>query len=90
MNAVPAKIAGVEELIMVTPPMKDGKANPDILTAAAIARGGRVFLMGGAQARGGSGLRHGKGAQGGQDRGAGKHFCGHGPRSSCTAPWTLT
>ena len=50
MNAVPAKIAGVEELIMVTPPMKDGKANPDILTAAAIAGVDRVFLMGGAQA----------------------------------------
>ena len=50
MNAVPAKIAGVQELIMVTPPMKDGKANPDILTAAAIAGVDRVFLMGGAQA----------------------------------------
>ncbi len=50
MNAVPAKIAGVEELIMVTPPTKDGKANPDILTAAAVAGVDRVFLMGGAQA----------------------------------------
>ena len=50
MNAIPAKIAGVQELIMVTPPMKDGKANPDILTAAAIAGVDRVFLMGGAQA----------------------------------------
>ncbi|WP_312642360.1 histidinol dehydrogenase [Hydrogenoanaerobacterium sp.] len=50
MNAVPAKIAGVEELIMVTPPMKDGRANPDILTAAAIAGVDRIFLVGGAQA----------------------------------------
>ncbi len=50
MNAVPAKIAGVEELIMVTPPNKNGKANPDILTAAAIAGVDRVFLTGGAQA----------------------------------------
>lgn len=50
MNAVPAKIAGVEELIMVTPPMKNGKANPDILTAAAIAGVDRIFLVGGAQA----------------------------------------
>ena len=50
MNAIPAKIAGVEELIMVTPPAADGKANPDILTAAAIAGVDRVFLMGGAQA----------------------------------------
>lgn len=50
MNAVPAKIAGVQELIMVTPPTKDGKANPDILTAAAVAGVDRVFLLGGAQA----------------------------------------
>ena len=50
MNAVPARIAGVKELIMVTPPGKDGKANPDILTAAAIAGVDRVFLTGGAQA----------------------------------------
>ena len=50
MNAIPAKIAGVKELIMVTPPMKDGKPNPDIMAAAAIAGVDRVFLMGGAQA----------------------------------------
>ena len=37
MNAIPAKIAGVKEIIMVTPPGKDGKPNPDILAAAAIA-----------------------------------------------------
>ena len=50
MNVIPAKIAGVKEIIMVTPPLKDGRANPDILTAAAIAGVDRVFLMGGAQA----------------------------------------
>lgn len=50
MNAIPAKIAGVEELIMVTPPGKDGKPNPDIMAAAAVAGVDRVFLMGGAQA----------------------------------------
>ncbi len=50
MNAIPAKIAGVEEIIMVTPPRKDGAANPDILAAAKIAGVDRVFLMGGAQA----------------------------------------
>lgn len=50
MNAIPAKIAGVEELIMVTPPMKNGGANPHILTAAYIAGVDRVFLAGGAQA----------------------------------------
>ena len=52
MNAVPAKIAGVEEVIMVTPPLKDGTANPDILVAAALAGVDRNFLMGGAQAVG--------------------------------------
>lgn len=52
MNAIPAKIAGVEEVIMVTPPLKDGSANPDILTAAALAGVDRIFLMGGAQAVG--------------------------------------
>lgn len=50
MNAIPAKISGVEELIMVTPPNKNGGANPDILAAAAIAGVDRVFLTGGAQA----------------------------------------
>ncbi len=50
MNAIPAKIAGVKELIMVTPPSKDGLPNPDIMAAAAIAGVDRVFLMGGAQA----------------------------------------
>ena len=50
MNAIPAKIAGVEELVMVTPPAKDGSANPDILAAAAVAGVDRIYLMGGAQA----------------------------------------
>lgn len=50
MNAIPAKIAGVGELVMVTPPGKDGKPNPDILAAALVAGVDRVFLMGGAQA----------------------------------------
>ena len=50
MNAIPAKIAGVEEIIMVTPPRKDGTPNPDILVAAAICGVDRVFLAGGAQA----------------------------------------
>ena len=50
MNAIPAKIAGVGELIMVTPPMKDGKPNPNIMAAAYVAGVDRVFLMGGAQA----------------------------------------
>lgn len=50
MNAIPAKIAGVEEIVMVTPPGKDGKPNPAIMAAAAVAGVDRVFLVGGAQA----------------------------------------
>lgn len=50
MNAIPAKIAGVEEIIMCTPPQKDGTPNPNIIAAAKIAGADRIFLMGGAQA----------------------------------------
>lgn len=50
MNAIPAKIAGVGEIIAVTPPQKDGTANPDILVTAALCGVDRVFLAGGAQA----------------------------------------
>ena len=50
MNAIPAKIAGVEEIIMVTPPQKDGTPNPNIIAAAKTAGVDRIFLMGGAQA----------------------------------------
>ncbi|MDO4863555.1 MAG: histidinol dehydrogenase [Ruminococcus sp.] len=50
MNAIPAKIAGVKEIIMVTPPKKDGTPNKDILVAAAICGVDRVFMSGGAQA----------------------------------------
>lgn len=50
MNAVPAKIAGVKEIIMVTPPLKDGSPNKDILVAAALCGVDRIFLVGGAQA----------------------------------------
>ncbi|HAP79174.1 MAG TPA: histidinol dehydrogenase [Ruminococcus sp.] len=50
MNAIPAKIAGVKEIIMVTPPCKDGTPNKDILTAAAVCGVDRIFMLGGAQA----------------------------------------
>ncbi len=49
MNAIPAKIAGVREIIMVTPPLKDGTPNKDILVAAALCGVDRIFLSGGAQ-----------------------------------------
>ncbi len=50
MNAIPAKIAGVNEIIMVTPPLKDGTPNKDILLAANLCGVDRIFMCGGAQA----------------------------------------
>lgn len=50
MNAIPAKIAGVGEVIMCTPPSKDGKIKAEILAAAKIAGVDRIFKCGGAQA----------------------------------------
>ncbi len=49
MNVIPAKIAEVNEIIMVTPPGMNGKINPDIMAAAMVAGVDRVFLIGGAQ-----------------------------------------
>lgn len=50
MNIVPAKVAGVDEVIMVTPPDKEGKVNPTTLVAAKEAGADKVFKAGGAQA----------------------------------------
>ncbi|MBE6798564.1 MAG: histidinol dehydrogenase [Ruminococcaceae bacterium] len=50
MDSIPAKIAGVKEMCIVTPPNKDGKINPVILAAAKIAGVDRIFKVGGAQA----------------------------------------
>ena len=50
MDSVPAKIAGCREIVIVTPPGKDGKVNPVILAAARIAGVDRIFKVGGAQA----------------------------------------
>lgn len=50
MNAIPAKVAGVEELIMVTPPSRDGKVNANVLAAAKIAGVDKIYNIGGAQA----------------------------------------
>ena len=50
MDSIPAKIAGCSEIVMVTPPGKDGKVNPVILAAAKIAGVDRIFKVGGAQA----------------------------------------
>ena len=50
MDAIPAKIAGCKEIVMVTPPAKDGGVNPNILAAAKVAGVDRIFKVGGAQA----------------------------------------
>ena len=50
MNAIPAKIAGVGNLIMVTPPAPDGSIRPQILAAAHVAGVDRIYKVGGAQA----------------------------------------
>lgn len=50
MDSIPAKIAGVPEVVMVTPPGADGKVNPVILAAAKIAGVDKIFKLGGAQA----------------------------------------
>ena len=50
MDSIPAKIAGVGEVVMVTPPSKDGKVNPFILAAASVAGVDRIYKVGGAQA----------------------------------------
>lgn len=50
MDSIPAKIAGVKEVVMVTPPNSEGKINPVILAAAKVAGVDRIFKVGGAQA----------------------------------------
>jgi histidinol dehydrogenase len=50
MTAIPAKVAGVKEVILATPPGRDGKISPAILIAADIAGVNRIFSVGGAQA----------------------------------------
>ena len=50
MDTIPAKIAGCRQIVMVTPPGRDGKVNPAILAAADVAGVDRIFKVGGAQA----------------------------------------
>ncbi|MDO4288666.1 MAG: histidinol dehydrogenase [Eubacterium sp.] len=50
MDSIPALVAGVNSLVMVTPPGKDGKINPNILAAAKIAGVHEIYKVGGAQA----------------------------------------
>ncbi len=50
MDSIPAKIAGVKEVVIVTPPNAEGKVNPVILAAAKVAGVDKIFKVGGAQA----------------------------------------
>ena len=50
MNVIPAKIAGVREIVVVTPPDKDGRVSAEALAAAKIAGADKIFKVGGAQA----------------------------------------
>ena len=52
MNIVPAKVAGVDQIVMTTPPGKDGKVNPSTLVAAKEAGADEIYKVGGAQAIG--------------------------------------
>ncbi len=52
MNILPAKVAGVDRIIMVTPPLSNGKVNPKTLAAAKIAGVTEIYKVGGAQAIG--------------------------------------
>ena len=52
MNIVPAKVAGVDQIVMTTPPEKNGKVNPSTLVAAKEAGADEIYKVGGAQAIG--------------------------------------
>ncbi len=52
MDSIPARVAGVDEIVMVTPPGKDGKIDPHILAAAKVAGIDEIYKVGGAQAVG--------------------------------------
>ena len=70
MDVIPAKVAGVAEIVMTTPAGKDGKVNPVILAAAGLENFGHAC-------RGGAGLRHPEHPCRGQDRGPRQHLCGY-------------
>ena len=64
MNAIPAKIAGVGEVIMATPVKADGKVKPEVLAAARVCGVDRVFKNGRRAGDSRARIRHGKRAQG--------------------------
>ena len=80
MNIIPAQTAGVERIVMVTPPGRDGRVNPVTLTAAPSGRRHGGIPGGRRPGSGCPGLRHPVDSPGGQDCGAGKYFRGPGKK----------
>lgn len=82
MNILPARVAGVEQIVMVTPPGKDGKVNPGTLVAAKEAGADVVYKVGGAQAI--AALAFGTESIPKVDKivGSRQHFCCPGEKSS--------
>ncbi len=78
MTVIPAKVAGVKQVILVTPVKKDGKVNPIVLAAAYFARGGCHPQNRWGAGHRGPGLRHQVGSGGGQDHRPRESFCGPG------------
>ena len=76
MNIVPAKVAGVDEIIMVTPPGKDGKVTPTTLVAAKEAGADEIYKVGGAQAIAALAYGTESYSEGRQDRRTWKYLCG--------------
>lgn len=90
MNVIPARIAGVSEIYVVTPPRPDGSVSAEALAAAYIA-GGHPGLPRGRRPGGGSpGLRHGDDSPGGQNCRPRRHLCRHRQAQGFSAGWPST
>ena len=76
MNVVPAKVAGVEKIIMTTPCGKDGKVYPSTLVAAMEAGADEIYKVGGAQAIAALAFGTEEYTKSRQDRRSWKHLCG--------------
>ena len=81
MNIMPAKVAGVEEIIMVTPPDKDGKVTPNTLVAAH-EQALLPSISGRSPGNRRAGVWNPEHSEGGQDRWPGQYLCGSGEKSS--------
>ena len=90
MTAIPAKVAGVKEIVVACPPTRDGHPPPAVLVAACIAQVDRVFNVGGVQAI--AALALGTESVPRVDKGlrAGQHLGYPGEKNSCTGRWAST